>query len=332
MLASAASATTQPAFSAGYATGPGPYLLMGLFVTLVGVIVLVWIFHWTARLIVTPPRLTPARALGRLGRSSPGDVGLPFEDLTFTVPDVSGGTISLPAWFIPAGGPTLSTRTAIIVHAFGDSRSGALAWVWPWRAMGFNVLLFDLRAHGEAGGQHSGGGVWEADDLLSIMAELNATRPRATEHLAIHGISFGSLVTAMAAARAGDGTPKPVILVLDSPIPSFASSAAAFANVAGLPLAGLTRLRLRWMSKRLGVDLLASDTLKSIEAADVATLAIVPMQDILLGNQREQFVSGLDEQGVAVWEPDCPHNLAIAEFPVQYAALLRKFLDQRVTR
>ena len=157
-------------------------------------------------------------------------------------------------------------------------------------------------------------------DLAAVVRELRLDQTAACETLVLHGISFGSLAALVAADElAGESVDA---VVLDSPIPSFANSSENFARVAGLPLASLTRWRLRWLGWRLGVDYTGPSTRDLLERRSVPSLAIVPTRDVLLGPAREEFINALRPHVTRLWEPDTEHNLAVADDPDSYAEQL----------
>ncbi len=77
--------------------------------------------------ILTPPRMHAGKAIYHLRRLSPGDLGLGFEELSFTVRDArTEKKLHIAAWWIPAAGA--STRCAILIHGYGDAKVGSIAW------------------------------------------------------------------------------------------------------------------------------------------------------------------------------------------------------------
>src|SRR3954462_5178000 len=56
--------------------------------------------------LVRPPRMTDAKALYLLGRLSPAELGLGFEDVAFDVRGEAGGrVVRIGGWWIPARHP-----------------------------------------------------------------------------------------------------------------------------------------------------------------------------------------------------------------------------------
>jgi len=138
--------------------------------------VAVWLM---ARLLLRPPRMSDARALVKLGRLSPADLGLDFEDAPFQVIDESTGKkLSLAAWWIE--NRQAQGRCVVILHGYADAKVGGIAWAPLWRDLGFHILALDLRAHGESGGTCCSAGFWERHDLIQVINQLKADRPEQT--------------------------------------------------------------------------------------------------------------------------------------------------------
>src|SRR5688572_595482 len=158
----------------GYATTPWPFVGMLALLLLTGCAIWAVMLVWTTWVMHRPPRMTAGRALARLGRAFPPDVGLTeYQEERYAAggPD-RGEDVELAAWWIPHPAGSAVHRTCILLHGYGDSRAGSLAWAPLWRDLGFHLLLLDLRGHGDSGGRFSGGGVWERDDLVRVIDEL----------------------------------------------------------------------------------------------------------------------------------------------------------------
>lgn len=226
--------------------------------------------------LLRPPRLTPARAMARLGRMSPSDMGLRHIDRSFVVRrgDRPEG-LKIAGWWVPH--PMGGGRTVVIVHGYADSRIGALAWLGPWVALGFNALLIDLPAHGESEGTWTTAGLRERHDLAEVIQTLRADQPEATREVFLFGVSLGAAVVL---AAAGESDVNGV--VIESPVADFARGAGVQLSILGLPTRGVLGPGL-WIAQLLIGQRFASirptDLIRSLPCP---VLAMLPEADPFL--------------------------------------------------
>lgn len=94
-----------------------------------------------------------------------------------------------------------SHYTVILLHGLYQNRSMCLPYVSMYRNMGYNVLLVDLRGHGESGGEHTDWGLSERGDLDQWVQWLK--KRDSSVHIGMHGVSLGA---AMALLYSGTDT------------------------------------------------------------------------------------------------------------------------------
>jgi len=141
---------------------------------------------------------------------SPGDFGLPFEEVTFT--NRSG--LALRGWYIPPpGGPGQRHPAVVYGHGNGQDRRSFLHVAPEVHEAGMGQLLFDFAGRGESDGQVITLGAKEASDLRAGLDWLEGRPEVDPERLALAGRSMGAAAAILAAAE----DPRPKALVLDSP-------------------------------------------------------------------------------------------------------------------
>src|SRR5438874_9248005 len=121
----------------------------GSFITLVAILVAIAALTIAATivlmamLLLRPARLTDGKAVWVLHRLSPGDFGLPFENITFIVRDErTGEKLQIAGWWIPHA--RANGRCVVLLHNYGDAKVGAIAWAPIWNELEFNILAIDL--------------------------------------------------------------------------------------------------------------------------------------------------------------------------------------------
>ncbi len=140
-------------------------------------------------------RMTSARR--RMPEATPTNAGLDYEEVGLTSTD----GVRLSGWWVPAGD---SRRAAILVHGWGGDKSNEhiLKTAPVYHREGYNVLVIDLKAHGESVGGRRTLGYRETRDVLGALLwlEKRGYRP---EDIVLHGWSMGGTTVVRAAPGTG---------------------------------------------------------------------------------------------------------------------------------
>jgi alpha-beta hydrolase superfamily lysophospholipase len=104
---------------------------------------------------------------------------------------VGAGGVKLRGWRFAGAG---RRGTVVYLHGSSDNRASGLALAQRYTARGFDVLLYDSRAHGESEGEACTFGYYEKDDLRRAIDGI-----RNPPVIAI-GVSLGGAVALQAAA------------------------------------------------------------------------------------------------------------------------------------
>ena len=91
-----------------------------------------------------------------------------------------------------------STRWAILVHGYGRDGRFAYDYADEYLKHGWNVLIPDLRASGESGGEFITMGALESRDVFDWAKKISDAHPDAK--IILHGVSMGAATVMMAAA------------------------------------------------------------------------------------------------------------------------------------
>jgi pimeloyl-ACP methyl ester carboxylesterase len=138
----------------------------------------------------------------------PSNYGLTYESVEF---QSRRGDVALKGWYIQAEEPKY---TIVFVHGIGGMRTAdnATQLASAFAEDGFNSLLFDLRGHGESGGEQVSGGYFERYDVLGAYDFLRDRNVPADE-IGFIGFSMGAATALLAAAE----EPGVQALAVDSP-------------------------------------------------------------------------------------------------------------------
>jgi len=133
--------------------------------------------------------------------NSPSSYGLRFEDITF----LSLDGVRLKGWFLQGGtgyqGEERRRPAVVICHGLGASKADFTGLAADLVQVGFHVLLFDFRAHGDSEGFRTAFGHLEQWDLQGALRFLK-TRPEVDpERIGVYGFSMGGSVAILTAAK-----------------------------------------------------------------------------------------------------------------------------------
>ena len=149
-----------------------------------------------------------ASGVTTLDRSSldghPTEYGLPYKNVAFYPRGDEWDDIVLRGWIIEKESlaDPRDELTVILVHGFSRNRIGDNALVLTSRLLelDFNVLLFDMRGHGESGGDQLSAGYFEKWDVLGAYDFL-VQRGDSPGGIGVLGWSLGGATALLAAAE-----------------------------------------------------------------------------------------------------------------------------------
>ncbi len=266
-------------------------------------------------------------ALTILRRLDPSDLGLEYEELRFDVRDeASGEPLSISAWWIGSKG---AERTMLIIHGYGDSKIGGIAWAPLFHEMGWNILAIDLRAHGESGGVYSTAGFWERHDLNQVINRIRAERVRETRVVILFGVSLGAAV-ALAASVSRDDLAG---LILEGPYATFADAVTGHGRLYGAPGGWMQRLAMRiaqWISR---ADFDAVRPVDLIPEAPCPVMIVHAAEDsFMVSGESEALQAALARRNNprdVFWEvASAGHVLCLACEPLVYREKIEAFLQR----
>jgi len=127
--------------------------------------------------------------------SSPIEYGLEYENIEFTTVD----DLHLRGWWIPGSG---STQSIIFLHGYAGTMDPDLKYTPAIHQAGFNILMFDFRAHGRSEGSLTTLGALETRDVQAAIAYVIS---RGSEKIGLLGFSMGGRTALLAAADSRQG-------------------------------------------------------------------------------------------------------------------------------
>lgn len=263
-------------------------------------------------------RLTyPQRSLAG---GTPSDYGLPYESISFSSLD---GTI-LRGWFVPATQPR---ATVIFCHGRDGSKAPDLIYVPGFRQRGFNVLLFDFRAHGESDGRRSSLVYYERQDLLGAIAYLQG---RGIERVGLLGFSMGAAV-AVATAPLSEAVRA---VIADSAFAELRTIVITYLRRSlPRPLASALAALIIWAAGlRLGCHLPDADPLRWVgQIAPRPLLLIHGGHDQAIPVREAHRLYEAASQPKELWVvPEAEHRAADKVCPERYMARVLDFFEKHL--
>lgn len=243
--------------------------------------------------------------------------------------DVTGpGGVRLAGWWIPAAsGIAPSGPTVVLVHGWSSNKSDLLDRAALLHGT-YNLLMLDLRNHGQSGRADTTQGVNEAGDLRAMLDWLEVAK--APGSIVLLGVSMGgaaSLVEAAADERID-------AVIVESTHATLANAVQARLEAGGYPLS----IPGNWAAllgalMRTGVDMSAADPLQAIvRLNDRPVLIITGGQDRSIGpDDADELLAAAQEAGSPTELQTCPaaaHARAPEACAADYEAWVLGFLER----
>jgi fermentation-respiration switch protein FrsA (DUF1100 family) len=250
---------------------------------------------------------------------SPAEYGLAFEEVAFQAAD----DLMLRGWWIPVTG---SDRAVVIMHGHGGSMDWDVHRAPALQAAGFNVLLFDFRAHGRSEGKTVSFGYLERQDVLAAVEFL---RGRGMRRIGLLGFSFGGIAAMLAAPIC----PDIAAVVTDGGPARMRSAIAARGVELGAP---------RWLSVPLAWLIVAMASLRLranlFHYEPVRWVGrISPRPILLIHAGQDQYLPDFDDLYAAarppkeVWcVPEAGHTKVSEVLPEEFQRRVIEFFNQHL--
>jgi uncharacterized protein len=162
-------------------------VLAGLAGILVSILLVMWVgASYVAERVTLHPRHW---GIG----PTPAQYGYAYQDVSFR--DHAG--LTLRGWWIPGS----RHETVVMIHGWTSSRAEPMSKAGYLLNAGYNVLVFDLRGHGQSDGDYTTLGLTEPDDVEAAVA---FARSRAPAPIALLGYSMGGALAVETGARDTD--------------------------------------------------------------------------------------------------------------------------------
>ncbi len=250
---------------------------------------------------------------------SPDEYGLEFEAIELRTSD----QLTLRGVWIPA---PQADKAIVILHGHGGSYDFDLYRAPSLHEAGFNVLLFDFRAHGRSDGKRMTFGYEERRD---VQAAIEFLHQRGITHIGLLGFSYGGMAAMVSTPECPD-----VEAVISDGGPARIRAAIAARSVElGLPswlgkavawlIVGMTSLRLR-------VNLFSYEPIRWVGK-------IAPRPILFIHGDHDQYLPDFDELYAAAKQPkelwrltDAGHTTASQLYPEEHSRRVIEFFTRHL--
>lgn len=154
----------------------------------------------------------------------PSNYGVTYNEVWFTSRD----GVRLHGWFIPAPDKQTAKGTIISCHGQEGSKDGDTRQVIPIQQAGYNLFMFDFRAHGQSDGRQTTFGMYEKEDLMGAVDYLNK---QGVEKVGVVGFSMGGATALICAAL----TDRIACVVADSAFGRLKATLTRWVGARGVP-------------------------------------------------------------------------------------------------
>ncbi len=255
---------------------------------------------------------------GQLGEvHSPDEYGLEFETIGFKTCD----SLTLRGVWVACPG---SDKAVIILHGHNSSHDFDVYRAPYLVNAGYNVMLFDFRAHGRSDGKTMTFGYAERRD---VEAAIEFVHDRGVKHIGLLGFSYGGMAAMVTTPICTD-----IEAVIDDGGPARIRTGMAARGVEmGFPL-WLTR-PLAWLvvlmaSLRLRVNLFMYEPIRWVGK-------ISPRPILFIHGDHDQYLPDFDDLYAAASEPkelwrlpDAGHTTASQLYPEEHQRRVIDFFDR----
>lgn len=254
-----------------------------------------------------------------------GRSGFSYEDVTIPSFDQT----RLHGWWMSAGA---DAPTVLVLHGVKQNRTDVLRTALMLRRAGFNVLMFDGRAHGHSEGRFVTYGFYERRDVEAAIEWLIVEKGIERNRVGLAGESMGAAIALQVAAH----NPWIRAVWADSPFASLKRVAEEFVRrVTGLPDAVLNPViwtTIRVANYRGNFDI---ETINPFELAARITCPVTLVhgtKDLMIAiTHSEQIYEALCGEK-QIWLVDgARHARAISHARGEYATRLTGFFTEKLT-
>jgi uncharacterized protein len=220
-----------------------------------------------------------------------------------------------------------SQRTVVLSHGITWSRVRSMTYAMPFYRRGFNVLIYDLRHHGNSGGPNTSFGYYEKDDL-KVMVDWALAQLGPGGRVGTFGESLGAATTLQHAAI----DPRIAFAVADCSFSDFPTLLRFrlredYKVLPAFPLLNLAQFFTRLLA---GWSFEQASPLPLIPRIQTPVFFIHGQKDTYVPTKMAQELYAAKQQGIRKLyiAPNAGHAETLLKNPVEYDQQMGEFLNE----
>ncbi|MBI5960113.1 MAG: alpha/beta fold hydrolase [Chloroflexi bacterium] len=233
----------------------------------------------------------------------------------------------LGGWWIPGSSPV--SGTVILCPGQNGSMDKDIPQALPLQQAGYNVLMFDFRAHGRSEGEVVSMGAFEQADLFGALDYLS--QEREIERVGVLGFSMGAGVALMVAAQ----DERIAALVVDGAFPRLDGILAGYMRIKGIPALlarGLAWLTLIAGSLRTHYQLYRANPILLADRIRIPVYFIHGALDLFVSTAEIEALAARVAGPTELWRVyDAGHREAFSRHIDDYNRRVVAWFDQHLT-
>ena len=226
---------------------------------------------------------------------------------------------SIEAWYIPVD---TSKGTVILFHGLGGNKSFVLDQAYEFMYLGFNVMLVDLRAHGNSDGNTTTLGIREAEE---VKLAYDYIQTKGEKNIILYGFSLGAVVITKAIY---DYSISPSHIILDIPFGNLKNLLEGRARVLGFPEEPFGLLVTFWSGVERGFNGFKHNTCEYVKKIKCPVLLQYGARDKLVTPQETECIFknvGSPEKKLVIYA-DATHEPLLNKDPEKWRMEVKNFL------
>jgi alpha-beta hydrolase superfamily lysophospholipase len=237
-----------------------------------------------------------------------------------TVQLITHDSIKLESWYLPVDS---SKGTALLFHGLGSNKGSMLEEAYEFRYMGYNVMLVDLRAHGNSGGHTTTAGVFESEDVKLAFAFIEK---KGEKNIILYGLSLGAVVIAKSIYDYGIS---PSHIIMDAPFESLKAHLRGRARVLGFPEEPFATLVTFWSGIERDFNGFKHNTCRYAGKINCPVLMQYGVQDkwVLPEETKDIFESIASKNKKLVIYQNADHGAFLQNDPMKWRNEMKIFLN-----